>query len=315
MNAWPANFALLGCLAFAPAALAQEARARLVFEPAAAAVGEPVHARLSLEHAASVHPTLESLGLDDSWVVLGQTAALDASDAAHPEQVTTSWDFEIASLEAGERKLTNVPLKLGDAKLEVESPALAVRAVLADDEDAPRALRGLRDIEVDDAAASNARTWIAAGAALACALAIAFLWWRTHKKPARVLAPSPSVRLAQLEAAALDTPQDIQAAHFAMTRLLRESADLRAGSDRGGLTDEEWRAASVAQLDDAGFESGERQLLDQLLENASRVKYGSERPTHWATREALAHARGLALRFEAPLPALSASAHKREVAA
>ncbi|HUR28390.1 MAG TPA: DUF4381 family protein [Planctomycetota bacterium] len=288
-------------------------RAQLVFEPATASVGEPVRARLSVEHARTEHPTLDALGLDDSWVVFASGAGL-ASNTADPLRVTTTWEFQVASLEPGERALPAIPLKLGDATLAVDVAKITVTGVLAEGEDDPRALRGLRDIQAAGARTS-AWTWMAAGAALVCALATLWLVWRARKKPASTGVPAPSVRLALLEAQPLDTPDDVQAAHFALTRLLRESADLRTGSDLSGLTDEEWRAASSAQLDAAGFGTAERELLERLFAEATRVKYGKERPTHWATREALAHARGLARRFESPLPEAPVAEQRPEVAA
>ncbi|MEO6710217.1 MAG: hypothetical protein ABI054_01955 [Planctomycetota bacterium] len=279
---------------------AQEPQAKLSFEPNACEVGQPVRATLVLEHASEQHPKLASLGLDDSWVVLDTRAGLDAQDPARADRTTTTWIFEIASLEPGERKPAEIPLQLGETKVPVESAALSVTGVLAEAEDAPRPLRGLHDLEAQEERA-DLWTWIGAGAALACALVIAFYWWHIRRKPAQITAVAPSARLAILEAKPLDTPEDVQAAHFALTRLLRESADLRSGRDRSGLTDEEWRVAAEPQLDAVGLGDAERRQLDQLFADASRVKYGTERPTHWATREALAGARSLAMRFESPI--------------
>ena len=77
----------------------------------------------------------------------------------------------------------------------------------------------------------------------------------------------------------------------------------------------EWCAAAGAQFDTAALNATERSLLDQLFANASRVKYGSERPTHWATREALASARTLATRFEVPHASTTGIERKSGVAA
>jgi len=276
------------------AAAAQEAAATLRFEPASAAVGEPVRALLSVTHARAAAPALSSLGLDDSWVVFEAGARRIETDASG--RTTSSWEFEIASLEPGERRIENIPLKLGEAQLQVEAGVLAVSGVLAAGEDAPRETRGLPELDLEER--GGAGRWLAIGALAAVALGFA-LWLALRKRrPAMQAVPAPSSRLALLEAKPLDTAQEVQAAHFALTRLLREAADLRLGRDRSGLTDEEWRAASIAQFDAAGLDERERQLLEQLLDRAGAVKYGAERPTHWATREALASARALAARLE-----------------
>ncbi len=310
MNAVFAMRCLAAALTLAIGVTAQESRAQLTFEPASAQVGEPVRATLSFEHASAEHPTLESLGLDDTWIVLDTKAGLDARDPTNPDRTTTTWVFEITSLEPGERTLANIPLKLGEATPAVNIAALSVHGVLADDEDAARALRPLRDIETNDERADS-RVWIGGGATLCCALIIACLWWRSRRRPAALTQVAASSRLAVLETRPLDTPEDVQAAHFALTRLLRESADLRSGRDRSGLTDEEWRIDAIAQFDAVGLGETERSQLDQLFASASRVKYGTDRPTHWATREALASARALAARFEAPI----ADAERKGVAA
>ena len=78
------------------------------------------------------------------------------------------------------------------------------------------------------------------------------------------------------------TPEQGREAHFALTRALRELVDGARAQERLALTDEEW----AADLGDAD--------LAQSLSTCAQVKYGVERPTHWATRERVVRARELA---------------------
>jgi hypothetical protein len=280
----------------APLAAAQEQRARLRFEPPQAAVGEPVRAILSVAHARGMAPSVESLGLDDTWLVFETGARRVSSEPADPARETSTWVFEVASLEAGERKLSDVPLKLGDLHVPVEAAALAVRSVLGADEDSARPLATDGELDLDAAV----MPWLAYALGALALVAVGLIAWLVarRRRPAVEALSAPSTRLAVLESRPLDTAQDVQAAHFALTRLLREAADLRVGQDRSGLTDEEWRLAASAQFDEAGLAPAELTALEQLLARAGEVKYGGERPTHWATREALAGARLLAARLE-----------------
>ena len=258
---------------------AQESRARIEFDSASAEVGQPLHATVTVDHAASARPKLDSLGLDDSWLVLDSKPGPTTADPALADRARTTWMFEIASLEPGDRAIAELPLSIDGAKIAVQSAVLAVHGVLAEGEDAPRPSRGLREIETVDRRA-KLWWWIGGAVALTAVLAGAVaLFLRRRARSEVAGAPAPSVRLAILETRPLDTPQDVQAAHFALTRLLRESADLRAGRDRSGLTDEEWRSAARTQFDAAGLSAAEQSALEQLLERAAVVKYGAERPT------------------------------------
>ena len=287
--------ALLLC---ATASAAQESRARLEFDPPSAEVGEVVRATLVLAHPAGARPAEPKLALDDSWLILDTTAGGTTSDPAQPTLARSLWRFEVVSLEPGERSIPDLTLSLGEELVKVECAPLLVRSVLREDEDAPRALKGLLELATTDKAALP-WIWIGALVALAAALAtwLAFRL-RARSRAAPQVAPVPSLRLAVLEARPLDTAEDVQAAHFALTRLLREAADLRAGRDRSGLTDGEWRDAAESEFHAAGLSGEDRAARVALLSRSEQVKYGSERPTHWATREALASARLFAVRLE-----------------
>ncbi len=288
----------LAIAALAALLCAQGTSARLEFDRVQAQVGQPVRATLTIEHDAGSRPKVDSLGLDDSWVVFDSKAGPTLALPAQAGRATTTFEFEIASLEPGPRTIGQIPIPGGDQKLAVAGPALQVQGVLAESEDAPRAMKGLREIESLD---ERANVWLALGIAvgiLALLSVVLFAWWRKRARAAVESAPAPSVRLAVLETRPLDTPADVQAAHFALTRLLRESADLAAGRDRSGMTDEQWQRAARRQFEAAGMNAAEFSALEALLERAAQVKYGSERPTHWATREALASARLFAARLE-----------------
>ncbi len=277
---------------------AQGNSARLEFDRAQTEVGQPVKATLSVEHDASSRPRVDSLGLDDSWVVFAAKAGPTLAMSAQAGRATTTFEFEIASLEPGDRAIPQIPVPGSDQKLAVEGPTLKVAGVLAESEDAPRAMKGLREIESQDERANLALILGLSLGVLALLSAVLFAWRRKRARSAVESGPAPSARLAVLETRPLDTPGDVQAAHFALTRLLRESADLAAGRDRSGMTDEEWQRAARRQFEAAGMSAAEFSALEALLERAAQVKYGSERPTHWATREALASARGFAARLE-----------------
>src|SRR5204863_196664 len=84
-----------------------------------------VLATVSVEHAAGVRPKLDSLGLDDSWLVLDAQPGATLADPTAAGRARSSWVFEIASLEPGDRVIAAVPLQIGDQKLELESATLA----------------------------------------------------------------------------------------------------------------------------------------------------------------------------------------------
>jgi hypothetical protein len=292
------TLAILLCVSGAPGARAQDSLVRWELPAAEAEVGEPVRARLVAEHPASVRPSLPPLGLDDSWVVFEGRPAWTEALAQDAGRATTTWEFRFASLESGERALPELVLSLGDARVDVPAARLAFRGVLAEGEDAPRPVKGLPELPPEPA--RGALAWWIAGAAVAVAALAAFRLARRARRAPVAAVPAPSARLAVLEAEPLASAADVQTAHFALTRLLRESADLRAGRDRSALTDEEWSDAARGEFDAAGLGAAERAALEALFAKASAVKYGPERPTHWATREALASARSLAARLEPP---------------
>lgn len=259
-----------------------------------AAVGEPVQARLVVEHAAGARVELSSPVEDGSWVLFDRTAPW--TESAGPGRARTAWEFRWASLEAGSRSLPAATPTLGGQALEVEGATLFVAAVLGEGEDAPRPLRDAPPLPAET---EGPLTWIAAGVLLLLGVLLGAWILRRRRAAPPATASPPSARLSVLEAADLAQPADVQSAHYAMTRLLRESADLGAGVDRSALTDEEWAARAEGEFRAAGLSEGERATLQELLLRAAAVKYGPERPTHWATRESLARARALALRFEA----------------
>jgi hypothetical protein len=258
---------------------------------------------LAVEHPSNVRVRLaeKALALDDSWILLDTGGQWTAPDASDPTRSTTSWSWKVTSLEPGDRELPRVAIDYeldGNAKrLEASADPLSVKGVLAPEEDTQRPAKGFRPISI---AEPKPRTWIAWAIGAAAVLALAYVAWRfarRRRKP-REEAPSVAVRLAALETRPLDSPDDVAAAHYVVTSLLREALDRRSPKPRAGWTDEEWLSAARADLAACGLSEDDLRALGELLIRCDEVKYGAARPTHWAARETIARAREFAQKIE-----------------
>ena len=285
------------------------------------------------EPAAAATPAGEDALLpgDGSWVLLGSRLEPAVSLDGDPRRSVTRRVFELASLEPGERVL---PAELvaavlpegtgaagedsgdagdaGDAVDAVEQPGdaaprIVVRGVLAEGEDAPRPLRGLPEGFGSPAlaTATSRWPWIAGGLALAAVLALAVARLLRRRAWGSRAAATPDDPGELLERLAADLPRDpalLRERHFALTRLLRESADRRAGAARAGLTDEEW----LARLGEDALAPEARAPLAEVLGRAAAVKYGAALPTEWALRETVETARRALAALDGRRPELAA---------
>jgi hypothetical protein len=86
----------------------------------------------------------------------------------------------------------------------------------------------------------------------------------------------------------------VRAAHYELTRLLREAADRGQGVDRRALTDDEWLAVfrSSGSADQAA-------RAERVLARCAEVKYAGRDATKWAVDETIGEARELLLALEA----------------
>lgn len=273
--------ALLPCL---------DASARWRVEPAAVEVGEPFQLVLELEHEAGEALTAlvsGELALGDSWLVFGPAESRREGQARRETRLV----WQVASLEPGERSLAEElsAFALGPAvtRIQTGEARVSVTGVLAEGEDAPRALVG-GDGELGAAPETPGFPWaILAGALTVLAAPLVFLWLRRRR--ARV-APSvlrtPEERLAELAARA--AAGEGREGCYALTRLLREHTDRFRKKDRAALTDEEWLAEVGASLE---VPKGALEELGGVFERAARVKYAGEEPSPWALEETFARAR------------------------
>lgn len=262
-------------------------------EPSEVELGQPFELVLELEHAASsagAELVVGELVLDESWVLLGEEPVRSAR--AGEGRLATRRAWRVASLEPGTRSLgealSRFALPEAVTRIQVGAAEVRVRGVLAEGEDAPRALREFPEGFADGTdAADGARGWIYGLGALA--LLGAGAGWLVRRRRRRAgLAPAPATpleRLAELE-------RELEGARardgcFELTRLLRGATDGVRARDGSGLTDEEW----LAELEASRALPAARAELAQVFARAARVKYAGEPATPWALQETFAHAR------------------------
>ncbi|MEM7308189.1 MAG: hypothetical protein AAF682_16030 [Planctomycetota bacterium] len=283
--------ALLACFwAAATAPAAQEVTARAHVEPLSVAVGEPLEVVLELRHPAGLRPRAEEPLLDPSspWVFLEHRGEPPRPDGAELERTVLVW--KLLCLSPGEAVdppalFYSVRTPGGGRLMEVDAAPVPVTGLLAEGEDAPRPIAGLRTLEEPPPAPSP---WplLGGGAALACLCVGLALIVRSRRLRGPKLAPAPA--LAQRIEALRGLSLGERARQYELTRLVREALDERSGTDRSGLTDEEWARAISA---DGGLSEPSLRAASELFEQAARTKYAGEMPTGWAVDEAFERAR------------------------
>jgi len=259
-------------------------------------VGEPFTLELTVRHAPGDAPTLDAhtLEADPSWAVLSSGAITTLADPKEAGVALTHASWQVVSLEPGERDLPapSIAWGTGDTAETIDAARakLAVRGVLGPDEDAPRPIGKFIGLDVSQ----EARFPLAMASGIGGALALAAVLFVIARKRRRRKAqgsrlPTALERLAALEEAPLEQPEAVVEAHVELARALREAIDASLGASGPGLTDREWAATVAARLG-----SGTAEACAELLAACEPVKYGAERPTHWAARERIARARELA---------------------
>ena len=270
--------------------LGQDGAARLTVQPGAVEVGEAIVVALEVEHAEGARAALEedALALDESWIVFASEAPLALPVHGQPGRARTRASWTVASLEPGEREIPAVRYRLGAGEHVSPAAQVSVTSLLGEGEAQARPPKGFRPLAGEARARWVWIPWACAAAVLAAAVVLAV---RARRRKGRLVAapPGPLERLAELEARPLEDPLEVREAHFELTRAVREALDRRSGRECSGLTDAEWLDEVRATL-----ASEQARELESLLASCAAVKYGGERPTHWAAREALQRARRLA---------------------
>ena len=256
------------------------------FQPSRVDLGRTVELVVEVAHPPDRPPRPLEPSLDETspWVAVDQRREV-RPDAG--TQGVTALIWTLAPLEPGE--LAPPALTYRSPGVDLPAPVdlaglvLTVDGLLAEGEDAPRPMLGLRDLEPvpGDDPWARLRPWIlGAAAALALAalgsLVTVLLWlrrWnRLHRPPPR---EAPAVRLARLREAEIE-PRDRRAE---LNRILRDAVDQRVREDRDGWTDAEWALHLRA---DTRLSPALRENAARLVAEAERIKYAGEEPNTYA---------------------------------
>lgn len=284
-------------------------RATLVPEPASVEIGEPVEWMLDVVHPKKLRVGFPAKDAEDRrFAPLSERTVARAADPNDDALVHTIARWTTMALEPGDLAPPPLALELtGGAATEtlvVNGLPVHVAGALAEGEDAPRPLLGLRELSPERAAqlepARRAPLVLAGlGALLVAALGVFLV--RRRAKPTLPSEPTPLARLDAIAAAFAADPESGRARVYELSRLLRGSVDGFLGVERSGRTDDDWARAVEA---DERVPAGVRSACGRLLASAERVKYAQETPTRFAVDEFLRDARAvLEALASAPRPA------------
>ncbi len=258
---------------------------------AGAQIGRPLHFTITLagKGAAGAKLASDALELGYAWsVVDGPRDAVDLSlPAANRADVRLQWT--IIALESGSAATPPVDFKLsGGEVVVVPAATIEILPELAEAEDAPRPLRGFRDVE--DRRLGDPRLVLAAMALLLALpfLIIGFVRYRRRPRPGGATAHEVTPQQA---IDALDAAGDPRGTMSALGPLLRRALDGTRGCDDASLTDAEWTAALQAS---EGFLEEDRRAATELVHELSTVRFGGGDPTSFAAKDAVERARRLA---------------------
>ena len=257
------------------------------YEAGPVLIGAPLRLVVTLDGARAEGATLDekAFALGYAWsVVDGPTATIDADTPVYARPAV-QLEWTVLALEPGEAAIPPVPFTLADgSSFTVEPSAIEVLPALEEGEDAPRPMRGFRDVE--DRRLGDPRLVVLAMLALVALPFAAFGILRYRRRPGApgAVAPPPSPR-ARIEA--LDPSADPRAIMSELGPLVRAALDeLRQGGDPSA-TDEQW-AAGLAQ--DERVPEGVREDAAALVRELSVVRFGGSDPTSFAAKDAVERA-------------------------
>ncbi len=295
-------------------------RARFSCDSQAVDVGQPFALELEITHGegVDVRDLLETpFELDASWVIFGREVRPTVADPSDPSRRISRTVLSIASLEPGARSLgLALTSAFHDGRFEsidASHAFLEVASVLAEDEDAPRPLRGLPGDfgRAQGESSSPGFPWLATLGLLFPVALGAFLLWRSRKKRLRA---GPAVDpLACLEswAPVRGLPaRELRERSFELSRFVRRTVDGRLSRARDGRTDEEW----LAELQGSGLLA--EPLIRELalfFARTEAIKYAGVEPSEWAQAELLAGARRALELLRSSTPLVEA-AHREQAA-
>lgn len=268
------------------------ASVRVDVAPTSAQIGQPVDVSFTVSHPTGGSVTWpDPAALPRSFAFVEQGGVRRERDPSDPAREISRRRWTLMALEGGTPELPalNFVVEVDGAKETVTSnPApLQVAHALAPDEDAPRPLRAFRPTPEPPA-----RRWPGLVAGLAAVPLVLLGAWVARRWRRRAPPPPPresaSARLAAVERAFTDDPAHARDAACALTRLVREVVDERAGTPRAAWTDAEWIAV-VAR--DESLPAAARSTVARLLTAAERWKYASESPSPLLWRETVNDAR------------------------
>ena len=278
--------ALALALALGAAPQTVDASATLTPAPGApAATGQPLHWVVTLRGADAVGAVLDGeVSPVPEWAVLEGPVPVVDSRVPAAERPALQLRWTLMGLSSGELSTPALSFRTGEeGAIEVAAASITLEGALSAEEDAPRPLRGFR--EVEEGAAGDADLALVLLALLGAAgLAVPIARARARRPRTDAAAPGPS---AAARVDALDAAADPAGTMAQLAPLVRRAVDEARGGDpggaRGALTDLEW-AADLER--DATLDPGRRAALAELVREASTVRFSGVAPSTFAAREA-----------------------------
>ncbi|MEM9382716.1 MAG: hypothetical protein AAGB93_22370 [Planctomycetota bacterium] len=265
------------------------------FEPGPVLIGEPLRLVVTLDGRGAEGAALDEKAFDlgYAWsVVDGPAATIDASTPAN-ERPAVRLAWTLLALEPGAVETPPIPFTLADGSSHAVAPAaIEVLPALEEGEDAPRPMRGYRDVE--DRRLGDPRLVVLALLGLLALPLAALGIVRLRRRPA--VAPAAPLPTPRERIEALDPAVDPRGAMSDLGPLVRAAVDAARGRDAGPATDEEW---ATSLLDDATVPEAARKDAAALVRELSVVRFGGSDPTSFAARDAVERALRLTREVEA----------------
>ncbi len=270
-----------------------EGQASLKAMPQQVSIGQPVVWTLSVEHASGDGLPAEveaPLNVKDDWALLEGPQVTTESLANGRARTDVQWTY--FSLRPGRRTPADYTLTLKrGAPLKVEVQSIEVLGELEEDEQAPREMAPLREIEAGSS--GHGALWVGAGLVVILA---ALLWrWSRRGGPSVAVATQTPVWKSLKEAQVSDDAQVARQRLFDWHRDLRSGVDRALGEDRGALTDGDWltQARSTNGADGFPWEP-----LQAVLDELEQLKYQEPLPGRLTLQEVCTRVQDLAAGLE-----------------